>query len=211
MLGGALGLSVIAKRTFAELRLDATAQSCDSQSTCDEEDSQSSLDDSRCSCSGSEACDWTTLLLRQLPLHATGQLLRSLLDDAGFLGCYDFIYVPLDLTTNSAFGFAHVNFVTHQDAQRARMWLSKDGAVVERSAQQGLDAQVERYRNSPIMHPSVPEAFKPMVFRAGMQLRFPAPTTALSLPAPESREKKRAKYRARRAARLRAEAAGSKA
>merc|ERR1711959_365651 len=41
---------------------------------------------------------------------------------------------------------------------------------------QGLEAHVERYRNSPVMHQSVPDEYKPAVFVNGIRSTFPSPT-----------------------------------
>merc|ERR1712008_168276 len=46
-----------------------------------------------------------------------------------------------------------------------------------RAPRQTLPQLVERYRNSPVMHPSVPDEYKPAMFdSAGKRLPFPAPT-----------------------------------
>jgi len=40
---------------------------------------------------------------------------------------------------------------------------------------QGLKANVQRYRNSPLMHHKVPDWCKPMVFSDGVRIEYPAP------------------------------------
>ena len=45
-----------------------------------------------------------------------------------------------------------------------------------------LDAHVERYRNSSVMHHSVPEDFKPALFENGQQIAFPKPSKAPKAP-----------------------------
>lgn len=47
---------------------------------------------------------------------------------------------------------------------------------------QGLQDLIERYRNSPVMHHSVPEECKPLYFRRGRPVAFPAPTRPLRPP-----------------------------
>merc|ERR1711924_370716 len=47
---------------------------------------------------------------------------------------------------------------------------------------QGLAEQIRRYRNSPVMHDSVPDEYKPMLFRKGIRQDFPAPTQMLKRP-----------------------------
>lgn len=48
--------------------------------------------------------------------------------------------------------------------------------------QQGLPALVERYRNSPVMHASVPEECKPVIISDGRRAPFPAPTQKVKAP-----------------------------
>jgi hypothetical protein len=47
---------------------------------------------------------------------------------------------------------------------------------------QGLEANVARYRNSPVMHPEIPDEFKPVVFRDGQRAEFPQATKKIPLP-----------------------------
>lgn len=47
---------------------------------------------------------------------------------------------------------------------------------------QGLEAHVERYRNSPVMHEDVPDTFKPVLFANGVRISFPLPTRKLRAP-----------------------------
>ena len=54
--------------------------------------------------------------------------------------------------------------------------------VVGWSGDQGYEAHVERYRNSAVMHKSVPDEFRPVVFQAGRRQRFPPPTRFLKPP-----------------------------
>merc|ERR1712232_109767 len=109
----------------------------------------------------------------------------------------------MDLQKQTPFGFAFVNLSTHETAAKAKRQLAglEHGFEVEWSAQQGLAIQIERYRNSSIMHESVPEDFKPMLVRNGHISIFPAPTVEIKAPSPEgNRAQKRAACRARKAA-----------
>jgi len=47
---------------------------------------------------------------------------------------------------------------------------------------QGLDLQIRRFQNSPVMHPSVPDEIKPMLFTDGVRSPFPEPTKQLREP-----------------------------
>lgn len=48
---------------------------------------------------------------------------------------------------------------------------------------QGLQAHTERYRNSHVMHESVPDVYKPAIFLGGVRVPFPPPTKRLRPPA----------------------------
>jgi len=51
---------------------------------------------------------------------------------------------------------------------------------------QGREAHIERYRNSSVMHESVPDHFKPVLFVDGERVSFPAPTRLLRAPEPRA-------------------------
>ena len=46
----------------------------------------------------------------------------------------------------------------------------------------GLEAHVERYRNSPVMHRSVPDQYKPVIFKDGVRKPFPRATKKVKAP-----------------------------
>ena len=50
------------------------------------------------------------------------------------------------------------------------------------SAFQGLLEHVERYRNSPVMHMTIPDEHKPALFSEGVRVPFPEPTQLVSVP-----------------------------
>ena len=90
--------------------------------------------------------------------------------------------------------------VSHEEA--LRIWNRFDGATipVPQSApagikhkprecvvswgepMQGFTDNVERYRNSPVMHEHVAEEFKPVIFKEGVRIEFPPPTKKLHAP-----------------------------
>mmetsp|Transcript_77473 Transcript_77473/g.250693 ORF Transcript_77473/g.250693 Transcript_77473/m.250693 type:complete len:101 (+) Transcript_77473:106-408(+) len=45
-----------------------------------------------------------------------------------------------------------------------------------------IEEHVDRYRNSPVMHPSMPDEYKPVLFAGGKRQPFPAPTKAIRPP-----------------------------
>lgn len=142
----------------------------------------------------------TTCMLRNLPNIYTRDTLLLLLDNSGFAGKYNFLYVPMDFNTDDNLGYAFVNMVTPEDAMELQTYFqgfsnwalagntktsvgcNKVCEVGWSDALQGLNAHVERYRNSPVMHDSVPDSFKPLLFSNGQRVPFPVPTKKIRAP-----------------------------
>lgn len=134
----------------------------------------------------------TTLMLRNLPADYTRDDLLALLTVHGFARSFDFLYLPIDFTTHGALGYAFVNLVTQADAERLSQSLdgfsswtvpsSKVCRVSWSQPLQGFEAHVARYRNSPLMHESVPDGYRPMLFCSGERVPFPAPTKRIKPP-----------------------------
>eukprot|EP00434_Breviolum_minutum_P007881 symbB.v1.2.006954.t1/scaffold416.1/size293898/13 len=134
----------------------------------------------------------TTIMLRNLPQLFTQKSMLDLLDGEGFHAKYDFVYLPMDFRNGVNLGYAFVNTLTHEDALRAieifqgyERWTEECDKVCEVSwahPHQGLQEHVERYRNSPVMHPTTPEEYKPMIFSDGQRVQFPGPTKAIRAP-----------------------------
>jgi len=140
----------------------------------------------------------TTLMLRGLPETCTRDVLLGMLDHLGFAGEYDLVYVPVNFATEVGLRYAFVNAVSPASARR--LWACFDGfqawpmlceevcTVCWSEPHQGVSAHVERYRNSPVMHESVPESWKPALFQRGLRVPFPSPTRAIKAPkAPRNR------------------------
>jgi len=137
--------------------------------------------------------DKTTLMFRHLPDDYVVDCFLALLDKEGFEGTYDFAYMPMDFQKQVAVGYAFVNFTSAQVAQCA--WCHFDGfdtwdvsgcskqcEVRWSNAQQGVSANVDRYRNSPVMHESVDDKHKPRLFVHGVRVAFPLPTEKIRPP-----------------------------
>lgn len=118
--------------------------------------------------------------------------LQKILDDAGLSGLYNFLYVPVNLRGFVSFRYGFVNFEHNEDAVKAIAALDgfsgwaaegeKPCEVAWSGTQQGLQAHIERYRNSPLMHESVPEEYRPVLFKNGERIPFPAPTQKVKAP-----------------------------
>jgi len=134
----------------------------------------------------------TSVMLRNLPSGFSCRKLLHLLDSLGFLGRCDFVYQPVNFETMTCLNHAFVNLVIPADAERLREQLDgfSDWAVPSESVcqvvwndkHQGLAALVDRYRNSPVMHPDIPEECKPILLSAGRRTQFPPPTQRVKSP-----------------------------
>jgi len=135
----------------------------------------------------------TTIMLRNLPNDYTRDMVLELLDEQGFVQCYNFIYLPMDMKRKAGLGYAFINMVSPSDAARAfgvlqgfsewkKFSSSKVLEVAWGDPLQGLQAHVDRYKNSPVMHPDVPDEFRPMLFKDGKRIDFPPPTRKIREP-----------------------------
>jgi len=148
---------------------------------------------------GNDGQEWrTTVMLRNLPTEMTREMLLKMLDERGFYGLYDLVYLPVDFSTGSGLGYAFVNSCLPAGVKR--LWNTFDGldkwpvecdrvcTVSWSDPHQGLASHIERYQNSPVMHPDVPDEWKPALFMYGMRVEFPLPTKKIK--APKVRSKK---------------------
>ena len=109
-------------------------------------------------------------------------MLLKVLDENGFSEKYDFVYLPIDFARATNLGYAFINMLSHSDAEQMQWKLegycnwglcSAKKCQVAWSTTQGTNHHIEHYRNSPIMHESVPDDCKPILFKNGK--RAPAP------------------------------------
>lgn len=62
--------------------------------------------------------------IKNIPCDVTRNMLVDLLNDFGFKGHYDFVYLVYDFTSKSNRGYAFVNFGRHKKAVEAMHTLS---------------------------------------------------------------------------------------
>lgn len=138
----------------------------------------------------------TTCMMRNLPQDYDRELLRRLIESQGFGGKYDFLYVPYDFRRKAIQGFAFVNLVSPEDAANFRehfMGFQSWGTTTKncrkvcnvswaQKDQQGQLANIERFKNSSVMHKTVQEEWKPLLFSKGEPVRFPRSTKQLWSP-----------------------------
>lgn len=130
-----------------------------------------------------QSCNRTTLVFRKLPTNVTRTSLLEMLDTAGLQSSYDFVYLPMDFKKGKVFGYAIVNFISNSSAEHASAHFEGAGVDVDWSdSHQGLQELIQRYRDSPIMHASMPEISKPIIFSKGVVTAFPRPTKQIKAP-----------------------------
>jgi hypothetical protein len=134
----------------------------------------------------------TSLMLRNLPNNLKRSALLELFDALGFQGLYDFVYLPIDFARNANVGYCFVNLVDAVAASKFQAafqgfqgWTGSSRKVCEAvwsEFNQGLACHVDRYRNSPVMHADVPDECRPVLFKDGQRIAFPALTKSLKRP-----------------------------
>lgn len=135
----------------------------------------------------------TTAVLRNTPTTYTRTKLLELLDANGFANQYDFVYVPFDFKFQKSVGFAFVNLTKPDHAEKFMKHFEaftdwgvpgewKAATVNWASPHQGLAAHVQHFKNSPVMHESVPDEQRPAVYQDGNRMDFPPPTENIRPP-----------------------------
>jgi len=140
-------------------------------------------------CAGDER---TTVMLKNIPNNYTRDMVLDLFNDMGFEGLYDFAYVPFDFERKANLGYVFVNLVRGDVVpsfwkafSNFSNWVIpsvKIASVSWSMPHQGLTSHIERFRNSPLMHKSVPEKYKPVFFVDGKRQPFPSPTKRIKPP-----------------------------
>lgn len=124
--------------------------------------------------------NYTTVMLRNIPNKYTRSMLLEVIDEK-FCGLYDFFYLPIDFRNKCNVGYAFLNFIhTHYahlfieefEGYKLDAFKSRKVCQVSWGRVQGLQANIEHYRNSAVM--SVSDAqHKPILFRNGVVVPFP--------------------------------------
>lgn len=130
--------------------------------------------------------NYTTVMLRNIPNKYTQPTLLQALDDKGFRGIYNFFYLPVDYKNHCNMGYAFINFVDHEGAVKfisafkGYQLPAKSSKVCDTcwARVQGLKANVEHYRNSPVNDLPDPE-YRPLLFQDGVEVAFPRPDASV--------------------------------
>lgn len=119
-------------------------------------------------------------MLHNFPRGYTRKELITELDQGGFAGLYDFVYIPR--CRRKFHGFVNLT----AEEQLPRFVEKFDGYLphpsskmawrVTQSYTQGLAANIERFQSGSAAADGVPECFRPALFVGGKQAPFPEPT-----------------------------------
>eukprot|EP00930_Biecheleria_cincta_P006887 TRINITY_DN107989_c0_g1_i1.p1 TRINITY_DN107989_c0_g1~~TRINITY_DN107989_c0_g1_i1.p1 ORF type:complete len:238 (-),score=27.30 TRINITY_DN107989_c0_g1_i1:299-928(-) len=123
--------------------------------------------------------DWfdkTTVMMRNLPNKYTQKMLLGEINEAGFSGSFDFVYLPVDPETNANRGYAFLNFKEPGVAWKFRQYFedrkmnrfnSNKVVKVTPATLQGYDKNYEHY-SSKRVNDGDPET-RPLFLREGDQ------------------------------------------
>lgn len=96
----------------------------------------------------------TTVMIRNLPNKYNQQLLLEELNSSGFLGTFDFLYLPIDPETNANRGYGFINFTdpsfaymlkTTYEGRKMGRFNSEKVVSVAPAALQGFEANYAHY------------------------------------------------------------------
>jgi len=134
----------------------------------------------------------TTVMMRHVPNNLTRDQLIQLLNDEGLENCYNLVYLPIDFKSRAGLGYAFIDFLDNTKAesffhrfQGFSGWIMQSDKVCDvtwSAALQGIHDHVKRYRNSPVMHETVSDEFRPVLFKDGERVAFPEPTKRIRAP-----------------------------
>jgi len=123
----------------------------------------------------------STVMLRNIPNRYTRDMIIKELTDRHVLKDIDFFYVPIDLRRQHCVGYCFLNITSKDGMHRfvrafegLRLDDSTKTCAISLGKVQGLEANIDAYRNSQVMFMN--EKYQPMLFREGQQIPFPAPT-----------------------------------
>jgi len=134
---------------------------------------------------------FTQVIIKNIRSDFTRAKFLDFLHAVCYKGKYDMVYLPTAFETGKSYQYGFVNFLSEAIAQQFQLQLhgcadedffGQQQCDVSWSECQGLPDIIEKYRNSPMMHPSVPDECKPMLFIDGSAAPFPAPTRKISKP-----------------------------
>lgn len=128
--------------------------------------------------SSGESMEVTTVMLRNIPNKYTQNSLLQEINDLGFAGSFDFFYLPMDVHNRSNVGYAFINFLVPNDAERFRVkfsdhcfqrFQSRKISSVCTAHVQGLYENLRHFENRAVSH-SRNDQYRPVVLRDGARV-----------------------------------------
>jgi hypothetical protein len=104
-----------------------------------------------------EWSDTTTVMMRNLPNKYTQRMLLTEVNEVGFIGTFDFLYLPIDPETNANRGYCFVNFVSPSaswlfkkafEGRAMSFFNSKKVVSVAPATLQGFEANYAHYSSA---------------------------------------------------------------
>eukprot|EP00971_Amphidinium_carterae_P022902 451755-Amphidinium_carterae.1 len=118
---------------------------------------------------------FTTVIVRNLPMHVDQSRLHSALQDVGLDGTFDYLYVPVNFDTGCPRRYGFINFITHQLAVQFCEFISvtlpstlfpeisghQKALRVEVASAQGIQALIAQSSIKKVRNPNL----HPLIFR----------------------------------------------
>eukprot|EP00929_Paragymnodinium_shiwhaense_P034274 TRINITY_DN1866_c6_g1_i1.p1 TRINITY_DN1866_c6_g1~~TRINITY_DN1866_c6_g1_i1.p1 ORF type:complete len:544 (+),score=145.64 TRINITY_DN1866_c6_g1_i1:171-1802(+) len=133
---------------------------------------------------GTHAGEMVTVMMRNLPNKYSQQMLFEEINETGFEGTFDFLYLPIDPETKANKGYAFVSFMSPADASRfqehyqgrsMKHFNSHKTVSICPAALQGFKANYDHYSKS--------QAAKPMFLPQGTTSAASTTKSAAAAPA----------------------------
>ncbi|CAK0880824.1 unnamed protein product [Prorocentrum cordatum] len=125
--------------------------------------------------------DTTTVMMRNLPNKYTQRMLLTEVNEVGFIGTFDFLYLPIDPETNANRGYCFVNFVSPSaswmfkkafEGRAMSFFNSKKVVSVAPATLQGFEANYAHYSSARVNRGD--PATRPLFLREPDQLEMSA-------------------------------------
>jgi hypothetical protein len=117
-----------------------------------------------------------TVMMRNLPNKYSQRMLLAEINHTGFLGTFDFVYLPIDPETNANRGYAFLNFVSSgiawmfkssYDGRKMNRFNSSKVVSVMPATLQGFEANYAHYANARVNRGNI--AARPLFLRLPKQ------------------------------------------
>jgi len=127
----------------------------------------------------------TTMMLRNIPNKYAQTTLLQEIDTLGFVGTYNFFYLPMDVHNRSNVGYSFINFERPEDAEwfrncfsehRFQRFHSRKIGSVCRAHVQGLDENLRHFENRAVTQ-ARNDQYRPVVLKASAATAAATPSS----------------------------------